>query len=37
MLANDFANESIMLDHGFTSRLLTCLVRTWLAMTTARP
>jgi hypothetical protein len=32
MLAKDPATESIMLDHGFTRRMLTDLVRTGLAM-----
>jgi hypothetical protein len=32
MISNDFATESIMLDHGFTSRLLAGLVSTELAM-----
>jgi hypothetical protein len=32
MIANDYATESIMLDHGFTSSLLTGLVRAGLAM-----
>jgi hypothetical protein len=32
MLANDFATESILRDHGFTSSLLTGLVTAGLAM-----
>jgi hypothetical protein len=32
MLVKDFATEKIMLDHGFTSSLLTVLVSTGLAM-----
>jgi hypothetical protein len=37
MLANDFATEAIMLDHGFTSRLLTGLLKSRLAMRYSAP
>jgi hypothetical protein len=37
MISNDFATESIMLDHGFTSRLLAGLVSTGLAMLCRAP
>jgi DNA-binding PadR family transcriptional regulator len=37
MLSNDFATESIMLDHGFTSRLLTDLVSTGLVVLYRKP
>ena len=32
MISNDFATESILVDHGFTSQLLAGLVSTGLAM-----
>ena len=37
MLATDFATEKIMLDQGFTSGLLTDLLRTNLAMRYSAP
>ena len=37
MLATDFATEKIMIDRGFTRRLLIGLMRTRLAMRYSRP
>jgi hypothetical protein len=37
MLATDFATEKIMIDHGFTRRLLNSLLRTKLAMQYSAP